>query len=51
MNLAFFCRWNTLPTGWNAVWKLLPRSFTASKRPVNELLYKCMTAKQNAANR
>ena len=37
MNLAFFCRWNTLPTGWNAMWKLLPRSFTASKRPVNEL--------------
>ncbi len=28
---------NTLPTGWNAMWKLLPRSFTASKRPVNEL--------------
>ncbi len=49
--LGVFCRWNTLPTGWNAMWKLLPRSFTASKRPVNELLYKCITAKQNAANR
>ena len=37
MNWAFFCRWSTLLTGWNAMWKLLPRSFTASKRPVNEI--------------
>ena len=35
--LGVFLPLDTLPTGWNAMWKLLPRSFTASKRPVNEL--------------
>ena len=37
LQLSLIHIWNTLPTGWNAMWKLLPRSFTASKRPVNEL--------------